>query len=142
MYDARKIADYVICYYENSGGLVSNLKLQKILYFLQAEYLVVKGKRLFEDEIEAWGCGPIIPSVYKEYSMFGSASIPGFNKTMPTISVDDILIINPILEKLRDMSSTYLTQITLHQTPWIRNYSNCITRRIPVEEIREFFMED
>ena len=46
MYDAKTISDYIICYYEQNGGVVSNLKLQKILYFLQAEYIVVKNKKL------------------------------------------------------------------------------------------------
>jgi uncharacterized phage-associated protein len=142
MYDARVIADYVIAYYEKADWCISNLKLQKVLYFLQAEYLVSTGNKLFDDEIEAWGIGPVIPSVYREYKIFGGASIPAFNKKMPWIAYDDCKIINPMLDHLKDLSSTYLTQVTIHQRPWIRNYSSYETRIIPVNEIREYFMED
>ena len=118
------------------------MKLQKVLYFLQAQYLVSYNKKLFDDEIEAWGFGPVVPSVYHEYKIFGSASIPGFNKKMPRIAKEDAVIINEMLEHLRNMSSTYLTQITIHQTPWIRNYSSYCTRTIPAIEIRDYFKED
>lgn len=142
MYDARTIADYVIAYYERTDWVISNLKLQKVLYFLQAQYLVSYNKRLFDDEIEAWGIGPVVPSVYQEYKIFGSASIPGFNKQMPRIVKEDAILIDEMLERLRNMSSTYLTQITIRQTPWIRNYSSYCTRIIPVVEIRDYFKED
>ena len=142
MYDARTIADYVIAYYEKTDWVVSNLKLQKVLYFLQAQYLVSCNKKLFDDEIEAWGFGPVVPSVYHEYKIFGSASIPGFNKKMPRIAKEDAVIINEMLEHLRNMSSTYLTQLTIRQTPWIRNYSSYCTRTIPAIEIRDYFKED
>ena len=48
MYDARTIADYVISYYEKTDWVISNLKLQKVLYFLQAQYLVSYNKKLLK----------------------------------------------------------------------------------------------
>ena len=61
---------------------------------------------------------------------------------MPWIAHDDAEIINPMLDHLKDLSSTYLTQVTIHQKPWIRNYSSYETRIIPVNEIRDYFKED
>lgn len=142
MYDARKIADYVITYYDKTDWVISNLKLQKVLYFLQAQYLVSTGNKLFEDEIEAWDFGPVVPSVYHEYKIFGSACIPGFNKKMPCIASDDKVIVDTMLERLRNLSSTYLTQVTIRQNPWMRNYSSYCTRVIPTNEIRDYFKED
>lgn len=141
MYDARVIAKYIIGYYANIDWSISNLKLQKVLYFLQAQYLVTHDKKLFDDEIEAWGMGPVVPSVYREYSMFGGASIPCFNKEMPVIRGDDAALIDDMLEKLKDLSSAYLTQIVIHQKPWMQNFSEFCTRIIPAEEIRDYFME-
>jgi len=62
------------------GHSVSNLKLQKILYFIQAEFLVVKGIPCFEEEIIAWGFGPVVLEVYHEYKVYGAAGIPVFFK--------------------------------------------------------------
>lgn len=142
MYDARTIADYVITYYDKTDWVISNLKLQKVLYFLQAQHLVSTDKKLFEDEIEAWDFGPVVPEVYREYAIFGGASIPGFMKQMPHIAKDDARIINPMLDKLRNYSATDLTQLTLNQNPWLRNHSKYSSRVIPANEIKEFFKED
>ena len=62
-YDALEVAKYVInkCTVENYP--VSNLQLQKILYFLQKKYLIQQGRRLFKDAIEAWQFGPVVSEV-------------------------------------------------------------------------------
>ena len=44
---------------------ISHLKLQKLLYFAQAAHLSLWSKTLFEDEIEAWLYGPVVPTVYQ-----------------------------------------------------------------------------
>lgn len=47
---------------------ITNLKLQKMLFFAQAAYLALfDGKPLFPDEFEAWGLGPVIPEIYRKY---------------------------------------------------------------------------
>lgn len=47
---------------------ITNLKLQKMLFFSQAAYLALfDGKPLFPDEFEAWGLGPVIPAIYRKY---------------------------------------------------------------------------
>ena len=64
MYSAIDIARYIIWYCKNHGYTISNLKLQKILYFVQAEFLVSAGAPCFYQDIEAWDFGPVIPEVY------------------------------------------------------------------------------
>ncbi len=46
---------------------MTNLKLQKLVYFAQALSLVKNKKALFEDEFEAWDLGPVIPSLYQKH---------------------------------------------------------------------------
>lgn len=69
------IASYVIMRSNELGYEINNLKLQKILYFLQAEYLTESGKRLFDETMEKWKYGPVTPSVYHEYKTFGANAI-------------------------------------------------------------------
>ncbi|EUJ41990.1 Panacea domain-containing protein [Brochothrix campestris] len=71
-YDALDIAKYII---GKSEGGISNLRLQKTMYFLQGEYLAEYGKPLFDDIIEKWRLGPVTPSVYYNYNQFGSNPI-------------------------------------------------------------------
>lgn len=141
MYDALTIANYVIMYYEKRDHGVSNLKLQKILYFLQALFLIKKDCELFDEEIEAWGFGPVVPSVYRKYMQFGCMDIPAKDIDEPFIDNKTKTIIDSFLERVRDMSSTYLTDITLHQKPWKRNYIKDKKKIIPKKEIRKYFLK-
>lgn len=74
---AMDLADYVIIKANELNKPVQNLKLQKVMYFLNAYYMLNnKGKVLIEDEkFERWDYGPTIRSVYYEYSSYGSSEI-------------------------------------------------------------------
>lgn len=63
MYRAEDVAAYIINKQVDDGYPISNLKLQKILYFVQAEFLVSKDEPCFDDVIEAWDFGPVVESV-------------------------------------------------------------------------------
>jgi uncharacterized phage-associated protein len=73
-YNALDIAKYIInkCTVENQP--ISNLQLQKILYYVQREALQ-SGFEAFEDEMEAWRFGPVVPAVYYVYCGFGASEI-------------------------------------------------------------------
>ena len=64
MYSVLDVAKYVIFYSNEKKYDISNLKLQKILYFIQAEFLVSENEPCFYEEIEAWNFGPVVPEVY------------------------------------------------------------------------------
>jgi len=54
---------------------LSNMKLQKLLYYAQGHHLAKKHGALFTGEIEAWSHGPVVPSVCRAFKDFGAASI-------------------------------------------------------------------
>ena len=64
MYKAISVAKYIINYSNSIDSPISNLKLQKLLYYVQAAFLVEEGKKCFCDEIVAWAFGPVVPDVY------------------------------------------------------------------------------
>jgi len=61
---------------ENVGDLISNLKLQKLVYYAQGFHLAMHDKPLFDEETEAWTYGPAIPELCSEYKKYGSGHIP------------------------------------------------------------------
>lgn len=75
IYSALEVARYVIKYSNDKRYGITNLKLQKILYLIQA-YFLIKGKLCFSDRIEAWNFGPVVPTVYREYKRFVGTRIP------------------------------------------------------------------
>lgn len=69
------IANYII-YFSNTvlGKSVTNLQLQKFLYFSYVNNLTIRNVKIFSDPIEKWQYGPVVPSVYhsfKDYGFFG-----------------------------------------------------------------------
>lgn len=60
------------------------LKLQKLLYLCQAEYLLQAGDELYPDKIEAWKYGPVVRSVYYSYQKYERSPIPktGLNESV------------------------------------------------------------
>lgn len=78
-YQVSDIDRYIINYaYENEES-ITNLKLQKILYFLYGSYYAMTCEELFSDSFEAWAYGPVVRSSYINYSIFGAETIPPHN---------------------------------------------------------------
>lgn len=74
-YSAMDIAKYAVNRKYRKDEPISNLQLQKILYFLQLIYASGTRKLLFPDQFEAWPYGPVIRNVYVEFSDCGSFPI-------------------------------------------------------------------
>lgn len=100
-YTALDIAKYILnkCYEDNV--YISNLQLQKILYFLQVEYLKKHNTTLFDDNIEAWHYGPVISVVYNEYSGYGGLKIEEYYKELSPLSID-LSLVDEIIEDCRE----------------------------------------
>lgn len=67
---AHFVADWIINFCHAHGDVVTNLRLQRLLYFAQAWYLAIHDEPLFKSHFEAWVNGPIQPEVFIYYSHF------------------------------------------------------------------------
>lgn len=77
MHDVRSVANFVLDVAEAEGKPVSNLHINKIVYFLHADFLVAFSRPLVSAKIEAWTHGPVFREIYREFKEFGSAAISG-----------------------------------------------------------------
>ena len=100
---------------------ITNLKLQKILYFVQVFHLVKKDKPLFTENIQAWQYGPVVYEVYKQYKKNRSDSIIR-TKDTSVISEQDKQFIEEIWDSFGKYSTTKLVAITHAHTPWQEAY--------------------
>lgn len=157
MNNVLDIARYIINYSNDRGYSISNLKLQKLLYFVQGVFLAETGKVCFPEEIEAWDFGPVVPNAYHEFKKYGSMNIPKIesfikfedniweservNFNMFRIDKETRERVNRVVDQLSDFSATQLVRITHSQAPWINNYSRGRNRNIPIFSIKEFFNE-
>lgn len=69
---ALELAKYIL---NKSEKKLSNLELQKTLYFTEIEYIKKFDKHLIDDNFEAWLYGPVAKDVYWEYRNYGANSI-------------------------------------------------------------------
>lgn len=123
-YTADNVAKYLI--YLASQELVgdnqeregiTNLKLQKVLYFVQAYYLAKLNHPLFSDNIEAWEYGPVVPSVYRKYRSNISDPIIS-DKDKSSLSEEDKETVKKIWNIFGGYSASKLVDITHAHTPW------------------------
>ena len=135
-YDVLDISRYIISYSNKMDYGISNLKLQKLLYFVQAYFLIQKGHPCFKDKIEAWDFGPVVPVAYREFKGFAGMDIPTLESYIAfdendiwntkriefeenCIDNDDKTLIDKIVDEFSNYSATDLVELTQHQTPWI-----------------------
>ena len=77
IYEAIDVARFIINYGYEHYMFINNLKLQKLLYFIQLQFLIIDHKRpCFKDNIEACQFGVVIPNVYREYKHYRTLGIP------------------------------------------------------------------
>ncbi len=140
-YSALEVARYIIHHEAQQGRTVSNLRLQKLLYFVQAQFAVnaTDGKPCFKDRMEAWEFGPVVPVVYREYKYYGSAVIPYDSCAQASISTRDAMLIDAMLDYCAKYSTTALVRITHEQAPWKDAYRNGFNNEITPEAIRSYF---
>ena len=116
------------------------MKLQKILYFIQAKFLVEKNTPCFSEKIEAWTFGPVIPEVHQQYKIFGNAHIPCVDVQDDfKISEQDKALIDNMIDKCSKFTASQLVEITHRQTPWKKAYRSYQNNEITQLSIKEFF---
>lgn len=139
MYRAVDLANYIVdkCIKDNTP--ITNLQLQRILYFVQKDFLK-RGSPAFSDYIEAWGFGPVVPNVYFCFCGFGAMPILFIPRdTVPNLSTDKNIIDN-IVESKRSLTPWEIAKETRKITgAWSKVYDNGkgSQRIIPVDLIKE-----
>lgn len=141
MFSAHDIAIAVINWCSCYGVDITNLKLQKLLYFLQGEYVRETNSRLIKDDFYAWQLGPVVPSVYSEYAIYSSSTIPAIKDADNIIVTEDqAMIIDRILKKYARISTWNLVELSHKQDPWKYNFQIFGDKAIiPFESIERYF---
>jgi uncharacterized phage-associated protein len=138
-YDAFDVAEYVLEFCEKElSNPITNEQLQKILYYIQGEYIALYGEAIFENIIEAWDVGPVIPDVYCKYSDYLSAPITGI-RTNRELFEEDKELVAEIAKSKSFIEIDKLTQMIKNEFPWRCSYERGKKNEIPIEVIRDYF---
>jgi uncharacterized phage-associated protein len=138
MLTCKDVAEYFLSLNdEDAGDLISNLKLQKLVYYAQGFHLALSGKPLFAERIEAWTHGPVCPDLYREYRVHGGNPIPrpaeiDFDK----YGAETRELLDEVYHVYGQYSAWKLRNMTHEEAPW-KDASPGET--ISHESLREYF---
>ena len=137
-YSALEVARYIITECSLLQKPISNLKLQKMLYFLWVDFYKRTNRSLFLDDICAWQLGPVVPDVYYEFCSYAGMAI---NVVYGVgIEQDDQVILDDIIEEYVDVPVNVLVERTHRKgTAWDAIYQDGAGKRkvIPFQLIIE-----
>lgn len=111
-YDALDIAKYIIRWCDKNELRITNLQLQKILFFIQKESIRRRGYGIFSNRIEAWQYGPVIPDVFYQFAGFGAMKLVLYEDLFSDVSPKDI-----IDDKSKEIIEEILREY-IHVSPW------------------------
>lgn len=145
MYSALSIAKYVIykCS-ELENHSISNLQLQKILYYIQGYFFKFFNNEAYKEDICNWPYGPVVPDVYFEYNMYGNKKIDNcFSEDDNDISsisnnYECRKWIDRVVDECIKISPSSLVQKTHDEQPW---KSTARSQTISKNIICNYFMQ-
>ena len=121
----------------DKGDIISNLKIQKLLYYVQGYHLALYGERIFNEDIYAWQYGPVVQEVYHEFKQFGSNAIPvPADFDFDTFNENQLDLITEVNSLYGQYSAVKLMEMTHNETPWQNTPINEI---ISDDLLREYF---
>ena len=143
-YPAMTIARWFIAWAQAEEDELSNLKLQKLLYYAQGHYLARNHTPLFSEPIQAWSHGPVVPVVYHEYKSAGSSSImlPDSDPFMwKDVDPDTAKFLSEVWNTYGGYSAGLLRAMTHDESPWRESWRGRDERHIVIsgDALRTFF---
>jgi uncharacterized phage-associated protein len=121
MASAADVAKYFLTLSQpEEGDYVSNLKLQKLVYYAQGFHLALYGRPLFDEAIVAWEHGPVVRSVYHEYKDCGSngISVPENFDAVRALTSQERDTLNEVWNVYGQYSAWKLRNMTHEEPPW------------------------
>jgi len=137
---AKDVSQYMLCLTDpDVGEIISNLKLQKLIYYAQGFHLAMHETPLFEEDILAWEHGPVVEDVYQEYKQYGAGAIPQPEEFDESVfSAIQIELLKEVYEVYGQFSAWKLRNMTHSERPWIETPKNEV---IPHALMKEFFKD-
>lgn len=143
-YSASYVAKWFLNYNrlimsESDADLISNLKLQKLLYYAQGCFLAYFDRPLFNEPIVAWEHGPVVESVYQEYKANRANGIVFDDDFNSEFNNEEESLLEEVYNTFAKYSAWGLRNMTHQETPWLNTQQSDV---IDNEVIKKYFKEN
>ena len=119
---ASRLAEHILSRFQRRGTSPTNLKLQKLLYYCQAWHLAIADRPLFDDDIEAWVHGPVVPRVFGRFKSFRWNPITeSFGEVRLYGGPEERTVeahVHEVLNAYAHLSGSQLETLTHREMPW------------------------
>jgi putative zinc finger/helix-turn-helix YgiT family protein len=140
---AGSVADLIIAAYQDSGDFISNMKVQKLLYYVQGWHLAFYDRPLFKENFEAWVFGPVIPSIYGRFKKYGSGHL---NEEISEVNLPEDVEnhVFSVLAVYGKETAGRLVKKSHEEDPWQKARNGCpegapCENIISKEDIKDYF---
>lgn len=125
-----------------AGEEISNLKVQKLVYYAQGFHLALTGEPLFAEDIQAWQHGPVVPVLYQALKEHGDKHIPAHDDFDPAavFTPEQIELLDEVYETYGQFSAWKLRLMTHSEAPWKDADALGYSAVISHESLRTFFL--
>ncbi len=123
---------------------MTNLRVNKLLYFAQAWSLVRRGKPLFPDELQAWKFGPVVPSVYQAFKPCGRERISSVSGeySADVFSTEELELLIDVARKYGRYTSPALVDMTHRPgSPWEAVYAPGQNNTISTDCLKAYYSQ-
>ncbi|HHP1053224.1 type II toxin-antitoxin system antitoxin SocA domain-containing protein [Bacillus cereus group sp. BfR-BA-01354] len=143
---ALDVARYMI-HLNNLGNAprtsLTNLKIQKLLYYTFGMHRVIYGENLFNESISAWKYGPVVKEVYDAFKKYGYSNIEDdyWYEDYNITENEENAIVNT-WKQLGQLPANILVEMTHNETPWLDAWRNDYNKVIEPRVIEEYFRQN
>lgn len=121
---------------------ISNLKLQKLLYYAYGCFLALYKERLFHEYVVAWQHGPVVADVYESYKANGSNSIRNIDPKQVEFSNNITDVLEFVYKEFGKYTAWALRNMTHEEAPWKETKQpNVICDKFIFNYFREHYIE-
>ena len=141
MLTAQDVAEFFLSRSDvDDGEFITHLKLQKLCYYAQGFGLAIYDTPLFNEPIEAWEHGPVVPTLWHQYKGFGANGIPAPEMIdLSKYSEEAVVLLEEVYDVYGQYSAWKLRTLTHSEKPWIDAFNNGTSKVIELETMRTFF---
>lgn len=131
MYDVRDVANFTLEFADQCNLKLTNLALQKLLYFVHGWFYSIYEQPLIKNKFEAWKYGPVQRVIYDQFKSFKEGTIRGVRATYidpatgeqvyrePKINPEHVEVIRGVLEKYQRYTAGQLVEEShVEDGPW------------------------
>jgi putative zinc finger/helix-turn-helix YgiT family protein len=145
--DNKTKTELIAMYVIKSSYEVTNLSLQKLLYYIKVFGFILLKKDVLNESCEAWVHGPVFPDVYEKYKKFGREVISNEELDIcfeNLLSSEEMSMIDYVLKNFGIYNGSILREFTHKEQPWKNarhglNETDRCRNKIYDEDIQNYF---